>query len=109
MQPYSQQRYGGAGNKVIALLDDQVDAIVHVVKSMKYWDTCAAEALLRARYAHCSNKNGDPIMYEHQRGDYTIRKGLIYTENKAIYDLIDERAGDFLKDLIVERGKMIVE
>ena len=71
---------------------------------MKYWDTCGPEALLRARFAKCTNKNGDPIMYEHQRGEYTIRKGLIYAQNQAMYDLIQERAGDYLKGLIVERG-----
>jgi hypothetical protein len=39
-------RLGGAGNKAFFMLNDNADYSIHTVKSVKFWDMCAAEALL---------------------------------------------------------------
>jgi 3'(2'), 5'-bisphosphate nucleotidase len=57
LQPNITLRIGGAGNKCVQILDDQADFLIHTVKSMKFWDMCAAEALMKARFGIITDKD----------------------------------------------------
>lgn len=57
LKPSVNIRIGGAGNKAIYMLDDNADFFVHVVRGIKFWDMCAAEALIRGRFGIMTDKD----------------------------------------------------
>ena len=90
-------RIGGSGNKCLYILDNKADYLIHTVKSMKYWDVCANEALIRGRFGLVTDKDQKPINYDdHDRGNFTIPNGLIIARNKSIYDLSYNRVREYL-------------
>ena len=57
LKPNVTMRIGGAGNKCLYILDNKACYLIHTVKSMKYWDTCAVEALIRGRFGIVTDKD----------------------------------------------------
>jgi 3'(2'), 5'-bisphosphate nucleotidase len=55
---------GGAGNKVIALLEGKADAYLYHAPGMKRWDAAAPEALLRAMGGHLTDCQGMQYAYD---------------------------------------------
>ena len=93
-------------NKCLYILDNKACYLIHTVKSMKYWDTCAVEALIRGRFGIVTDKDQKPINYEPtEKGNFTIPNGLILSRNPSVYDLCYERVGDYLRNLKVEGGR----
>jgi hypothetical protein len=39
---------------------------------------CAGEALIRARFGITSDKDRNPIIYDHTRSDFTIENGFVF-------------------------------
>lgn len=83
---------GGAGYKVLSLLDrsadesmDQADVYVHVT-FIKKWDICAGDALLRALGGHMTTLKGEEIDYR----DTPLNKGglvaSVRVDHKALLD-----------------------
>ncbi len=64
LKPNVTMRIGGSGNKCLYILDNKADYLIHTVKSMKYWDVCAVEALIRGRFGVVTDKDKKPIIYE---------------------------------------------
>jgi len=58
-------RVGGAGYKVLLLLEGKADAYVFPTKGTKLWDTCAPEAVLRSAGGRLTDTNGKDIEYHH--------------------------------------------
>ena len=81
LKPSINVRIGGAGNKAVHILDEYTDYMIHTVKSMKYWDMCAAEALMRGRFGVVTDKDKKPIIYEHLTDDYTIPNGILFARS----------------------------
>ncbi len=71
---------------------------------MKFWDMCAAEALMKARFGIITDKDRNQIEYLHKTDDYTIPNGVIFGQSELIYDACYERVKDYLINLKVERG-----
>ena len=57
LKPSVEMRIGGAGNKCLHILDNKACILVHNVRSMKYWDVCAVEALIRGRFGIVTDKD----------------------------------------------------
>ena len=78
-------RIGGSGNKCLNILDNKAEYLIHTVKSMKYWDVCAVEALVRGRFGVVTDKDKKPIEYypaeENGKTNFTIPNGLIIARN----------------------------
>lgn len=64
LKPCVTMRIGGSGNKCLHILDDKACYLIHTVKSMKYWDVCAVEALIRGRFGIVTDKDNKPIIYD---------------------------------------------
>ena len=78
LKPNVTMRIGGAGNKCLQILDNKACFLVHNVRSMKFWDICAVEALVRGRFGVVTDKDKNPVIYEPgPGGDMTIPNGLI--------------------------------
>lgn len=54
---------GGAGNKVLALLEGKADAYLYHAPGMKRWDAAAPEALLRAMGGYLTDCQGGQYAY----------------------------------------------
>lgn len=63
LSPTSILRVGGAGFKVIQLLEGQAHAYVFASKGCKKWDTCAPEAVLEAAGGRLTDISGDVYQY----------------------------------------------
>ncbi|KAF4532199.1 hypothetical protein B566_EDAN002262 [Ephemera danica] len=63
IQPDDVLRVGGAGHKVLLLLDGKAHAYVFASPGCKKWDTCAPEAILHAAGGKLTDMLGRPYLY----------------------------------------------
>ncbi|XP_056283341.1 3'(2'),5'-bisphosphate nucleotidase 1 [Pseudoliparis swirei] len=64
MEPHEVIRVGGAGNKIIQLLEGKASAYVFASPGCKKWDTCAPEAILRAVGGQLTDMHGKAYRYD---------------------------------------------
>eukprot|EP01134_Creolimax_fragrantissima_P003459 CFRG3459T1 len=79
-------KVGGAGNKVIQLLEGFSDAYVFPTPGTKKWDTCAPEAILRAAGGLMTDREGQKFNYD-DTSDVNIlnSKGLLATLDPSVH------------------------
>ena len=54
---------GGAGNKMLMVLENVVDAYIYPSVGTKRWDTCAGDALIQAAGGSVTDVLGRPLVY----------------------------------------------
>uniref|UniRef100_A0A8C5H4L1 3'(2'),5'-bisphosphate nucleotidase 1 n=1 Tax=Gouania willdenowi TaxID=441366 RepID=A0A8C5H4L1_GOUWI len=64
MEPHEVLRVGGAGNKIIQLIEGKASAYVFASPGCKKWDTCAPEAILHAVGGKLTDMHGNPYRYD---------------------------------------------
>ncbi|XP_030626670.1 3'(2'),5'-bisphosphate nucleotidase 1, partial [Chanos chanos] len=64
MEPHDVIRVGGAGNKIIQLVEGKASAYVFASPGCKKWDTCAPEAILHAVGGKLTDIHGNAYRYE---------------------------------------------
>lgn len=64
MEPHEVLRVGGAGNKIIHLVEGRASAYVFASPGCKKWDTCAPEAILQAVGGKLTDIHGKPYRYD---------------------------------------------
>ncbi|KAK7906634.1 hypothetical protein WMY93_015246 [Mugilogobius chulae] len=64
MEPHEVVRVGGAGNKIIQLIEGRASAYVFASPGCKKWDTCAPEAILHAVGGKLTDVHGKPYCYD---------------------------------------------
>lgn len=64
MDPDEVIRVGGAGNKIIQLVEGKASAYVFASPGCKKWDTCAPEAILHAVGGKLTDMHGNPYHYD---------------------------------------------
>ncbi|XP_042245911.1 3'(2'),5'-bisphosphate nucleotidase 1 isoform X1 [Thunnus maccoyii] len=64
MEPHEVIRVGGAGNKVIQLVEGKASAYVFASPGCKKWDTCAGEAILHAVGGKLTDMHGNAYRYD---------------------------------------------
>lgn len=52
---------------------------------------CASEALIQARMGIVTDANGKPIIYDHLKGSFTIKEGIICAKNTKVFKLCENR------------------
>ena len=77
MKPDQILKAGGAGYKVILLLEGKADAYVFASAGCKRWDTCACEALLEAVNGTLTDVCGEHIKYDGQADSYVNKTGVL--------------------------------
>lgn len=75
--PTSIERVAGAGNKFVHLVTGKSDLYLNFVRGLKLWDTCAGDALIKARFGVMTNAHLENINYDHQNVDMTINDGIV--------------------------------
>ncbi|KAK5616518.1 3'(2'),5'-bisphosphate nucleotidase 1 [Crenichthys baileyi] len=63
MEPHEVIRVGGAGNKIIQLIEGKASAYVFASPGCKKWDTCAPEAILHAVGGQLTDMCGNAYRY----------------------------------------------
>ncbi|XP_027896157.1 3'(2'),5'-bisphosphate nucleotidase 1 isoform X2 [Xiphophorus couchianus] len=63
MEPHDVIRVGGAGNKIIQLIEGKASAYVFASPGCKKWDTCGPEAILHAVGGKLTDMFGNPYRY----------------------------------------------
>ncbi|XP_034018759.1 3'(2'),5'-bisphosphate nucleotidase 1 isoform X2 [Thalassophryne amazonica] len=64
MEPHEVIRVGGAGNKIIQLIEGKASAYVFASPGCKKWDTCATEAILHAVGGKLTDMHGKAYHYD---------------------------------------------
>ncbi|XP_017267491.1 3'(2'),5'-bisphosphate nucleotidase 1 [Kryptolebias marmoratus] len=64
MEPHEVVRVGGAGNKIIQLVEGKASAYVFASPGCKKWDTCAPEAILHAVGGRLTDMYGNAYRYD---------------------------------------------
>ncbi|XP_062857605.1 3'(2'),5'-bisphosphate nucleotidase 1 [Trichomycterus rosablanca] len=64
MEPHDVIRVGGAGNKIIQLVEGKASAYVFASPGCKKWDTCAPEAILHAVGGKLTDMHGNTYRYD---------------------------------------------
>ncbi|KAL6095770.1 bpnt1 [Pungitius sinensis] len=64
MEPHEVVRVGGAGNKIIQLVEGRASAYVFASPGCKKWDTCATEAVLHAVGGKLTDMHGNAYCYD---------------------------------------------
>ncbi|XP_066532243.1 3'(2'),5'-bisphosphate nucleotidase 1 isoform X1 [Hoplias malabaricus] len=64
MEPHDVIRVGGAGNKIIQLVEGKASAYVFASPGCKKWDTCAPEAILHAVGGKLTDMHGRAYCYD---------------------------------------------
>jgi 3'-phosphoadenosine 5'-phosphosulfate (PAPS) 3'-phosphatase len=84
-------RVAGAGNKMVYMLDQKADLYVNLVPGMKFWDMCAAEALIQSMMGIVTGADRKPLIYDNKADDFTIKQGIIVAKNKKVFDTMNTR------------------
>ncbi|XP_016337998.1 3'(2'),5'-bisphosphate nucleotidase 1-like isoform X3 [Sinocyclocheilus anshuiensis] len=64
MEPHDVIRVGGAGNKIIQLVEGKASAYVFASPGCKKWDTCAPEAILHTVGGKLTDMHGNAYRYD---------------------------------------------
>ncbi|CAL1586709.1 unnamed protein product [Knipowitschia caucasica] len=64
MEPHEVVRVGGAGNKILQLIEGRASAYVFASPGCKKWDTCAPEAILHAVGGKLTDVHGNSYRYD---------------------------------------------
>lgn len=77
-QPTEVIKVGGAGHKVLLLIEGRAHAYVFASKGCKKWDTCAPEAVLHSVGGRLTDLLGNPILY-HDKVRHPNAGGVLAT------------------------------
>ena len=72
-------RAGGCGNKILKLLEGEVDAYVYPSIGTKKWDSCSGEAIVHSLGGRLTDILGDNLDYKPGRENYMNKRGLLVT------------------------------
>ena len=92
MKPDQILKAGGAGYKVLLLLEGTADVYVFASPGCKRWDTCACEALLEAVGGLLTDICGEHIIYDAQADSYVNKAGVLASlkDHKSYVGMIPE-------------------
>eukprot|EP00088_Acartia_fossae_P015237 TRINITY_DN18317_c0_g1_i2.p1 TRINITY_DN18317_c0_g1~~TRINITY_DN18317_c0_g1_i2.p1 ORF type:complete len:110 (+),score=25.28 TRINITY_DN18317_c0_g1_i2:1-330(+) len=78
LKPDQILRVGGAGHKVMLLMEGEAHAYVFPSPGCKKWDTCAPEAILHAMGGKLTDMKGDNYQY-HSKVEHRNMDGVLAT------------------------------
>lgn len=89
MKPDEVLKVGGAGYKVLLVLEGRAHSYVFASSGCKKWDTAAPEAILKASGGHFTDVFGNPIEYNHRSdNNYHNYLGIVASANESIHSKI---------------------
>ena len=55
---------------------------------------CASDALIQAMMGVVTDANHKPIIYDHEKMNFTIREGIIIAKNKKVFSTCENRISE---------------
>jgi len=90
VSPTDVVRVGGAGHKVLLVIEGKAHAYVFASSGCKKWDTCAPEAVLRAAGGKLTDMFGNDIPYD-RNVDLVNRTGVLAASDESSHKLCISR------------------
>lgn len=85
LKPDEVLKVGGAGHKVLLVIEGRAHSYVFASSGCKRWDTSAPEAILESAGGKLTNVFGNHIEYNYNtEGDYQNRLGIVASINEEI-------------------------
>ncbi|XP_014205797.1 3'(2'),5'-bisphosphate nucleotidase 1 [Copidosoma floridanum] len=100
LEPDEILKVGGAGHKVMLLLDGKAHAYVFASGGSKKWDTCAPEAVLHAVGGTLTDMHGDRYSYN-PKISYPNKRGVLATAPGEQHSWYLTRIPDDIKQRLV--------
>ncbi|CAG0878540.1 unnamed protein product [Darwinula stevensoni] len=98
-KPSNIVRSGGAGNKVLMVVEGKVDAYVYASTGTKKWDTCAPEAILRAAGGILTDIHGSPLPYDRDAQHMNAR-GILASRSLELHEELLAMVPQHVKDAL---------
>lgn len=93
-------RVGGAGNKVLLVMEGKANAYIYANAGCKRWDTCAPEAILNAQGGFLTDVHGVPYDYN-ANVDPLNKGGIIASALKAEHDFYVSKIPQEAKEKLI--------
>ncbi|XP_074648322.1 3'(2'),5'-bisphosphate nucleotidase 1-like [Tubulanus polymorphus] len=90
-------RVGGAGHKVLLLIEGKVNAYIFASPGCKKWDTCAPEAVLHAIGGKLTDVHGNDIEY-HKEIQHVNSGGVLATLDADKHQWYQDRIPQHVRD-----------
>lgn len=85
LEPCQVLRVGGAGHKVLLVIEGTAHAYVFPSAGCKKWDTCAPEAVLRANGGILTDVLGNDLLY-HRDVEHVNGSGVLAAIDRSIHE-----------------------
>jgi len=101
LQPDTVLKVGGAGHKVMLLMEGEAHAYVFPSPGCKKWDTCGPEAILHAMGGKLTDMSGNTYQY-HSQVEHRNMEGVLATaisdQHQTYLEKIPQEVKDKVKD-----------
>lgn len=103
LKPDEVLKVGGAGHKVLMVIEGKAHSYVFTSNGCKRWDTSAPEAILEAMGGKLTDSFGNPIEYNYRSdGDYQNYVGIIASKSPQIHTKVLEKIPSEVKNRLQE-------
>lgn len=102
LKPNQVLKVGGAGHKVLLVIEGKAHSYVFASNGCKRWDTSAPEAVLEAAGGKLTDTFGNQIQYIfNPQGDYQNKEGIVASTNSEIHSRVIANIPDEVKKRLV--------
>lgn len=99
LKPDEVLKVGGAGHKVLLVIEGRAHSYVFTSNGCKRWDTGAPEAVLESTGGRLTDVYGNQIRYEHnEQNDYQNRTGIVASVDSEIHSKILAKIPEEVKE-----------
>lgn len=103
LKPDEVLRVGGAGHKVLLVVEGKAHSYVFASNGCKRWDTAAPEALLVAAGGVFTDVFGNRIEYQHRRdNNYQNYLGVVASSSQEVHSKMVEKIPTEIKNKLLE-------
>ena len=99
---------GGAGYKVISVIDGEADCYIYPRNGTKRWDTCAPEAILRCLNGSLTDIFNNDYLYVHDEKTFVENYNGIVASLNQTNDFIVDKLSNELKEQVKQDAEIFV-
>lgn len=100
---------GGAGYKVISVIDGEADCYIYPRNGTKRWDTCAPEAIIRSLGGCLTDVFNKEYLYLHDENHFVENYTGIVTSLHPTNEFFTDKLSNELKEHVKKDAEAFVE
>lgn len=97
-------RVGGAGQKVLLVIEGKAHAYVFASRGCKKWDTCAPEAILESLGGRLTDMFGQQLTYNRNE-NFTNELGVLASYASETHQLYCQKVSQGVKERLLKNSK----